>query len=130
MRFFSRTRNLKILESINKKYRIKRIVQLIVGCLLVAISYNLFLSPNKLVAGGVSGLAILLNYLFKVDESIIILVLNLLLLIASYIFLGKEKTKATAIGSVLFPLFVKLTSDITYYIEIDTSQLLLSAIFI
>ncbi len=129
MRFFSRTRSLKILESINKKYRVKRIVQLIVGCLLVAISYNLFLSPNKLVAGGVSGLAILLNYLFKVDESIVILALNLLLLVASYIFLGKEKTKATVVGSILFPLFVKLTSDIAYYIEIDTSQLLLSAIF-
>ena len=63
------------------------------------------------------------------DESIVILALNLLLLVASYIFLGKEKTRATAVGSILFPLLVKLTSDIAYYIEIDTSQLLLSAIF-
>lgn len=129
MRIFSRTKNIQIIETINKKYKVKRLIQLIVGCLLVAISYNLFLSPNKLVAGGVSGLAILLNYLFNLDESIVILILNLVLLVASYIFLGKEKTKATAVGSILFPLFVKLTSEINYYVNIDTSQLLLSSIF-
>lgn len=129
MKIFSRTRNIQIIETINKKYKTKRLIQLIVGCFLVAISYNLFLSPNKLVAGGVSGLAILLNYLFNLDESIVILILNLVLLVASYIFLGKEKTKATAVGSILFPIFVKLTADISYYVNIDTSQLLLSSIF-
>lgn len=104
-------------------------IQLCIGYLLVAISYNLFLLPNKLVAGGVSGIAIILNALFGLNDFIVILVLNLLLLIASYFFLGKEKTKGTIIGSILFPLFIKLTADIGYYIEIDTSQLLLSSIF-
>ena len=115
MNIFSQTRNLKILEQINKKYRIKRLAQLIIGCFVVAVAYNLFLAPNKLVAGGVSGFAIILK--------------SLILLVISYILLGKEKTKGTIIGSLLFPLFVKLTSDVNYYIEIDTSQLLLSAIF-
>lgn len=129
MNFFSRTKNLKIIETIDKKYRVKRMIQLCIGYLLVAISYNLFLLPNKLVAGGVSGIAIILNALFGLNDFIVILVLNLLLLIASYFFLGKEKTKGTIIGSILFPLFIKLTADIGYYIEIDTSQLLLSSIF-
>lgn len=129
MNIFSQTRNLKILEQINKKYRIKRLAQLIIGCFVVAVAYNLFLAPNKLVAGGVSGFAIILKSVFGYDDSIVILIANLLLLVASFILLGKEKTKGTIIGSLLFPLFVKLTSDINYYIEIDTSQLLLSAIF-
>ena len=129
MNIFSQTRNLKILEQINKKYRIKRLAQLIIGCFVVAVAYNLFLAPNKLVAGGVSGFAIILKSVFGYDDSIVILIANLLLLVASFILLGKEKTKGTIIGSLLFPLFVKLTSDVNYYIEIDTSQLLLSAIF-
>lgn len=129
MGFFSRTKKLKMLESISKKTQTKRIIQFCIGCLLVAISYNLFLAPNKLVAGGVSGLAIILKAIFGVEEYIVILISNLLLLIASYYFLGKEKTKATVLGSILFPLFVKLTADITYKIDIDSSQLLLSAIF-
>lgn len=129
MGFFSRTKKLKMLESISKKTQTKRIIQFCIGCLLVAISYNLFLAPNKLVAGGVSGLAIILKAIFGVEEYIVILISNLLLLIASYYFLGKENTKATVLGSILFPLFVKLTADITYKIDIDSSQLLLSAIF-
>lgn len=129
MGFFSRTKKLKMLESISKKTQTKRIIQFCIGCLLVAISYNLFLAPNKLVAGGVSGLATILKAIFGVEEYIVILISNLLLLIASYYFLGKEKTKATVLGSILFPLFVKLTADITYKIDIDSSQLLLSAIF-
>lgn len=129
MKIFSRTKRLKILENISKKGQTKRLIQFCIGCLLVAISYNLFLAPNKLVAGGVSGLAIIIKSIFGVEEYIVILVSNLLLLIASYYFLGKEKTKATILGSILFPLFVKLTANITYQIDIDTSNLLLSSIF-
>ena len=76
MGFFSRTKKLKMLESISKKTQTKRIIQFCIGCLLVAISYNLFLAPNKLVAGGVSGLATILKAIFGVEEYIVILISN------------------------------------------------------
>ena len=129
MNFFSQTRNFKILERINEKARTKRLISFILGSLILAISYNLFLAPNKLVAGGVSGIAIILNSLFKVDHFIVILALNISLLILSYFLLGKEKTRASILGSLVFPFFVKLTSDIGQIIDIDTSQLLISAVF-
>ena len=129
MNFFSQTRNFKILERINEKARTKRLISFILGSLILAISYNLFLAPNKLVAGGVSGIAIILNSLFKVEHFIVILALNISLLILSYFLLGKEKTRASILGSLVFPFFVKLTSDIGQIIDIDTSQLLISAVF-
>ena len=43
--------------------------------------------------------------------------------------LGKNKTKATILGSILFPLFVSLTSNISAIIDIDTNQLLLISVF-
>ena len=129
MNFFSQTRNFKILERINEKARTKRLISFILGSLILAISYNLFLAPNKLVAGGVSGIAIILNSLFKIDHFIVILSLNISLLILSYFLLGKEKTRASILGSLVFPFFVKLTSDIGQIIDIDTSQLLISAVF-
>lgn len=129
MNFFSQTRNFKILERINEKARTKRLISFILGSLILAISYNLFLAPNKLVAGGVSGIAIILNSLFKVDHFIVILALNISLLILSYFLLGKEKTRASILGSLVFPFFIKLTSDIGQIIDIDTSQLLISAVF-
>ena len=38
------------------------------------------------------------------------MIANIFLLILSYIFLGKEKTKLSILGSILFPIFVNLTS--------------------
>ena len=129
MKLFSKEKDLKILEQINSKSSVKRHIEFIFGCLLIAISYNLFLAPNNIVAGGVGGLAIIVNYLTGLDNSIVILIADLLLLILSYFLLGKKKTKATMLGSILFPVFVNLTSNIGSIINIDTDQLLLISVF-
>lgn len=126
---FSQTRNFKILERINERALTKRVVSFILGSLILAIAYNLFLAPNNLVAGGVSGIAIILKGLFDFDDFIVILTLNIFLLILSYFLLGKEKTRGSVLGSLVFPLCVKLTSNIGTIIDIDTSQLLISAVF-
>ena len=129
MKLFSKSQDFKILDQIYSKSSIKRHIQFIIGCLLIAISYNLFLVPNNIVAGGVGGLAIIVNYLINIDNSIFIFIVDVLLLILSYFLLGTKKTKATILGSILFPIFVNLTSNIGTIIEIDTNQLLLISVF-
>lgn len=129
MNLFSQTKNFKILEKINEKSRTKRLVSFIIGSLILAISYNLFLAPNNLVAGGVSGVAIILKGLFNFDDFIVIFTLNVFLLILSYFLLGKEKTRGSVLGSLVFPLCIKLTSGIGNIIDIDTSQIFISAVF-
>lgn len=129
MKWFSKKNDLKILEKINSKSSVKRHLQLLIGCLLIATSYNLFLVPNNIVAGGVAGFAIIINYLFNIDNSLIILIGSIFLLILSYFLLGKEKTKATILGSLLFPICVNLTKNIGNIIDIDTNQLLLISVF-
>ena len=129
MKFLSRNKNFKILELIKEKSKYKRLFKFIIGCFLIAISYNLFLAPNDLVAGGVGGIAIILNELLGLDYSTVILLGNTILLIISLIFLGKEKTKGSILGSLVFPICVKLTSNIGAYINIESSELLLAAVF-
>ena len=129
MEFFINQKLQKIKERVENKSRIKRYTQFCVGCFLVAVSFNLFLSPNDLVPGGVSGFSIILDHLFHINKSLVILIASLILLVMSYFFLGREKTRDSILGSLLFPLFVELTSHVGNYITIDTSQLLLSAIF-
>lgn len=129
MRIFSKPKDLKILEKINSKSTVKRHIQFILGCFLIAVSYNLFLAPNNIVAGGVGGFAIIINYLTGIENFIVILIADALLLILSYFLLGKKKTKATILGSILFPIFVSLTSNIGTIIDIDTNQLLLISVF-
>lgn len=118
-----------ILKEIAKKSRIKRYLEFVFGALLVAVSFNLFLAPNNIVSGGVSGVSLIIKYIFGLDPSIFIAIVDVILLLISWIFLGKEKTIGSVCGSLLFPLFIKLTEDISVYIDIDSSQLLLSAIF-
>ena len=129
MKWFSKKNDLKLLEKINSKSSVKRHLQLLIGCLLIATSYNLFLVPNNIVAGGVAGFAIIINYLFNIDNSLVILIGSIFLLILSYFLLGKEKTKATILGSLLFPVCVNLTKNIGNIIDIDTNQLLLISVF-
>ena len=117
----------------NKKNTIKkkiyRYANFFLGCLLVAIAYNLFLASNNLVPGGVSGLAVVLNYLFNVNNALFVFIVGIFLLLLSYILLGKEKTKYSVLGTIIFPIFMELTVNINKLIPMDTSQLLLSSIF-
>lgn len=129
MNFFSKRNNLNIVKMINSKTRFKRYIEFFIGCLISAIAYNLFLAPNNIVAGGVSGIAIVFNYLFKTNNSIIILIGNILLVILCYFTLGKEKTKNTILGSITFPILVLITENINSIININNNELLLSAIF-
>lgn len=121
--------NLSILKEIGRKGLVKRFITFIVGLLLISISYNLFLEPNHLVPGGVTGIAIIINNYIAINSSLIILICNLILLLVSLILLGKEKTLATILGALLLPLFINLTSNITDLFYINTSELLLSSVF-
>ena len=118
-----------ILKKIESKYKIRRYLQLVIGIFLIAVSFNLFLYPNDLVFGGVSGLSIIVKEITPIAPSGFIMICSLLLLIISFLVLGKEQTKGSVIGSILFPIFVNLTANIGNYIQIDTSNLLLCSIF-
>lgn len=123
----------KIFKLINKKNRVKRYSALIIGTFIVALSYNLFLLPNKIVAGGVSGIAIIVKQQFNVDPATFMMVCAVILLIISYFALGKEKTKGTILGSLLFPVFVKLSAALIVMLDLQTkfdhNDLLLVVIF-
>ena len=124
MNLFSKNKNIIV----KNNSLVKRIIEFVLGCFVVAITYNLFIAPINLVPGGVGGIAIIVNGLTNIDNAITIFVLNIFLLILSFILLGKEKTSASILGSILFPLFVWLTEDINVWLQIDNSKLLLSAI--
>ena len=94
----------------------------------MAFSYNIFIAPNGIVPGGVGGIAIIINKLFNIDNAITIFILNIFLLILSLILLGKEKTKASVLGTILFPVMVKITENLNVWLQIDTSKILLSSI--
>ena len=118
-----------IMNAIYKKDRLKRYFNLVLGCLIAAIGFNLFCAPNNIVPGGMSGLSIVLEHFFGINKSLFILIVDVILLVISYFTLGKESTKHSVLGSILFPIFISLTAGINKYIKLDTSVLLLAALF-
>lgn len=120
--------NKKIIKEIYKKHKIRRYMELLIGLLICAISFNLFIYPNNIVFGGVSGISIIVNNFFEINPSLFIFCSSLILLIISYIFLGKEKTACSVLGSILFPILVKLTENVGQIVSIDASDQLLFAI--
>lgn len=113
-------------ELLGKKQIIKKYLYFLFGVFLLSISYNLFILPNDLVYGGVSGIAILTKHI--IDPSLFILMVNIVLLILSFLILGKNKTLGSIVGALLFPIFVKLTSNIGSFIVIEDADLFLKVI--
>jgi uncharacterized membrane-anchored protein YitT (DUF2179 family) len=116
-----------IINIISKKDLFKRYFYLIIGLFVYACTFNLFMLPNEIVAGGLGGIAIIMKDV--ISPSLLIFILSVILLIMSYFLLGKEKTSASIVGSLLYPLFVKLTSNIGNIISINNQDLLLIALF-
>ena len=116
------------LNKINNHDLIYRYILLFIGSTIVAFSYNLFFLRNNIVGFGLSGLSILVKE-FGVDSNLFILISSIILLIISFIILGKEQTKNSVIGSLLYPLMIYLTKPLSLMIDLEDTSLLLCAIF-
>lgn len=117
----------KILNEIKESKRVKRSVMFFIGVLISAIAFNLFIKPCHLIFG-VSGISIMTEKLYGLDPSIVVLLGNVILLILSYVFLGKEDTRLTVIGSILYPALIKLTDFIPNYINLGSTEAIVIAI--
>ena len=80
------------MKNILNKKRIKEFLLINLGVFLVSFAFTFFLDKNNFIFGGVSGIGIILKNLFgdKIPSSIIILIINTILLIIGWIFLGKS----------------------------------------
>jgi uncharacterized membrane-anchored protein YitT (DUF2179 family) len=106
------------------KKTIYEYVMITLGLILVAAGVYFFLIPDDLAAGGVTGLAMVINHYFPVlNVGAIMLVLNVILFIIGFIFIGSGFGVKTIYSSLmlsflisimemLFPLEGPITEDI------------------
>ena len=103
---------------------------LIFSLFISSLVFNLLLYPTNLVTGGMNGVAIILNYIFDISPSLIILIGSIFLLGLSYLFLGLDQTGASLVATLIYPLFVSLTEPLAKIIIIDTSDLILISLLV
>ena len=94
---------------------IKKYTILAIALFLASLNLNFILKPFDLVTGGTQGLAIIFHHIFSISPAMIILIVNVIMLIASYFFLSKETTYGTIVATFLYPFFVKITSIIPVF---------------
>ncbi len=117
-----------IIKEIYKKDILVRYAQFIFGVFIVAFAFNLFILPSDIVYG-VSGIGVILKKMCGINPSTTIFIGEIALLLLSFIVLGKEKTKNSIIGSILYPVFVELTTYLTNNINIGDVEPIMLALF-
>lgn len=77
-----------------------------IGCAIFAAALAVFIVPNELAPGGVSGLAVTLNHVTRLPVGVWTLLLNLPLLILAFRFIGRGYAVRTLICVVLSSSFI------------------------
>lgn len=119
----------ELIKDIKRKDAPQRYCLFIFGVFLSALTFNLFYAKYNVVTGGSAGLSIIFNHLYGIDESKFVLCVSLVLLALSFFLLGFKKTIKTTIGTLLYPMFMKITSYLLVYIDIESSSFLLLMVY-
>lgn len=104
---------------ITKKH-IKDFLTINLGVFLMAMAYSVLIDRNKLVIGGVGGIATILSNAItglKINSSFIILIINVVLLLIALIFVGKKFFLKTLYTSLIYPVYVFMFEKIILLLQ-------------
>ncbi|WP_254776988.1 YitT family protein [Paenibacillus sp. yr247] len=101
-----------------KRTLLRRGVFLFLGAALMSVGLEIFLVPNKIIDGGITGISIILSYLTHVQVGIFLTLLNMPFLFIGYKMIGKTFALSTlfailimSIGTALLHPVPELTND-------------------
>ena len=80
--------------------------QILLGALIGGAAYPLFLTPNRIAPGGITGVATILNQLLHWPVGTVSLVLNIPLFLIGYRAMGKIFAFRSLVATVLFSVFI------------------------
>lgn len=83
-------------------------IQIVLGCLIGGVAYPMFLVPNNIAPGGLTGVATILNFLFHWPVGTVSLVMNIPLFMVGWRTMGKIFAARSLIATVLFSLAIDL----------------------
>ena len=84
-------------------------ILVLIGAAIVAVSFNVFLLPNEVASGGVSGISTILYGVLGWKPAYVQWALNIPLFIAGLIFLGRNFGIKTLVGTIFLPFVVYWT---------------------
>ena len=98
----------------------------IFGSAVYSVAVLTFLSPNEISPGGVTGIAILLNYLFSLPVGLMVFVINIPILIIGFFKFGKVFILKTAVATACVSVIIDFFELFIPTLKID---LILASVF-
>jgi uncharacterized membrane-anchored protein YitT (DUF2179 family) len=100
-------------------------INVLIGSAIIALAFNVFLLPNQIASGGVSGISTILLSVLGWEPAYVQWAFNIPLFIAGVVLLGKQFGVKTPVGTFFFPFLFFMTKNI----EPWTNDALLGALF-
>ncbi|MBE6828557.1 MAG: YitT family protein [Ruminococcaceae bacterium] len=107
---------------------VKTTLFVLMGNALLAFVVAAFIIPHDIIMGGTTGIAIVLNKSFGIDTALMILIMNIILLIAGLLIIGKKLFFTSVASTVMYPVMLSLIQRIPG-IDSLTDNRLLAALF-
>lgn len=97
---------MKIRSKILANERVTAYVQIVLGCVLGAAAYPMFLIPNAIAPGGLTGVATIFHALFGTPVGTVSLLMNVPLFLVGYRSMGRVFAFRSLVATVLFSLLI------------------------
>ena len=113
----------------HRKLTLRQILQrgilITVGAILMSLALEVFLVPNQIIDGGITGISIMLSYLTSWKLGLFLFILNL-----PFFFIGyKQIGKTFAISTLYGITILSITTAFLHTVPAFTSDMTLAAIF-
>ena len=108
--------------------KVKEYLLTTIGVALTAIALEYFFFPCDIAAGGVSGIGLVINKVFGLDTSVVILVLNIVLFALAFVVLGKGFGAKSIYATIMLSVFMWLIENV-FKPTILTENMFLASVF-
>ena len=96
-----------------KELNLKPFLTMLAGMFLISAAVYYIMMPANLVLGSLSGLVLVLVNFIPLKVSTLTFILNAVLLVCGYIFIGKEFGAKTVVTSLLLPVYLWIFEIVT-----------------
>lgn len=116
------------MKKMDKKEIVFELGSVVLGNLIVALGVTFFILPSDILCGGTAGIAVALQPIFHLPETLVINALTVLLFLIGSICLGKAFFFKTVLSTVVYPIFISILN--TWFADVSVTQnQLLAAIY-
>lgn len=117
-----------LLNKINNENVYKNFFLFIMGLVIGSIAVSVIYNRYNIVTSGSTGIAILLNKIFQIDLSVMVLIVCSFLLVVGFVTFGVEYGSKNILITFLSPVFIKAASLLNYIIDFNNVSTFLLAV--